>query len=250
MPGYQANGDEILYGHVGERSLLTDEFVVAAGDGVTEYYDQYGSLCRVDLEAGAYYSFEAADIHFCAEGKGMIKVCDGVPHDENGPAYKDQATSQWYRHGLLHRLDGPAIICPSYQAWYKDDRQHRDPGPDGDVGPAFISDDEQIWYWNGLRHRLPDADGNIGPARIEDGNRYWYAQDRLHRQDGPAVEYSSGAVEYWWCGGYHREDGPALIDTDGSERYALDGNIFEDKKTWEHALRVRREISERGSPKT
>ena len=31
----------------------------------------------------------------------------------------------------------------------------------------------------------------------EDGNKLWHQNDKLHRLDGPAVEYSNGNVEYW-----------------------------------------------------
>jgi hypothetical protein len=44
----------------------------------------------------------------------------------------------------------------------------------------------------------------------DDGDKYWYLNNKLHREDGPAVEYASG--EKNWClnGKRHREDGPAV----------------------------------------
>ena len=30
------------------------------------------------------------------------------------------------------------------------------------------------------------------------GNKFWYKNDLLHREDGPAREYSSGKKEYWY----------------------------------------------------
>ena len=45
---------------------------------------------------------------------------------------------------------------------------------------------------NGKLHRLD------GPA-IEwfDGSKYYYQDDQLHRTDGPAVEWANGSKEYW-----------------------------------------------------
>jgi hypothetical protein len=36
------------------------------------------------------------------------------------------------------------------------------------------------------------------PAMTPNGNRYWFTADRkLHRTDGPAVEFADGFT-YWW----------------------------------------------------
>ena len=29
------------------------------------------------------------------------------------------------------------------------------------------------------------------------GTKFWYQNDRLHRTDGPAIEYPNGSIEYW-----------------------------------------------------
>ncbi len=34
----------------------------------------------------------------------------------------------------------------------------------------------------------------------ENGTRYWYQNDKLHRLDGPAVEYADGTPK-WWING-------------------------------------------------
>jgi hypothetical protein len=42
------------------------------------------------------------------------------------------------------------------------------------------------------------------------GTKEWYLNGKLHREDGPAVEYSDG-TKYWYLNGkLHREDGPAI----------------------------------------
>ena len=42
------------------------------------------------------------------------------------------------------------------------------------------------------------------------GTKYYYANNELHREDGPAVEYSNGEKQWYKNGKLHREDGPAI----------------------------------------
>lgn len=40
----------------------------------------------------------------------------------------------------------------------------------------------------------------------------WYLDDKKHRLDGPAVEYTDGSQIEWWVHGVlHRENAPAII---------------------------------------
>jgi len=43
----------------------------------------------------------------------------------------------------------------------------------------------------------------------KDGTKRWYLNGKLHREDGPAIEYTDG--NKFWClnGKLHRTDGPA-----------------------------------------
>jgi len=48
------------------------------------------------------------------------------------------------------------------------------------------------WFLNEKLHRLD------GPAvEYFDGDKLWFLHDRLHRLDGPAVEYIDGDKEWW-----------------------------------------------------
>ena len=40
--------------------------------------------------------------------------------------------------------------------------------------------------------------------------KYYYEGDKLHRADGPAVEWANGTKEWWLNGKRHRADGPAV----------------------------------------
>ena len=54
-------------------------------------------------------------------------------------------------------------------------------------------------------------------------NKYWYKEGKLHREDGPAVEYSDGGKEWYIEGKHHREDGPAIICGNGSKYWYIEG---------------------------
>jgi hypothetical protein len=47
------------------------------------------------------------------------------------------------------------------------------------------------------------------------GNKCYYLNNKLHREDGPAVEYSNGDKIWLQNGLYHRLDGPAVEYADG-----------------------------------
>jgi hypothetical protein len=57
-----------------------------------------------------------------------------------------------------------------------------------------------------------------GPAvEYADGTQVWYINGQKHREDGPA--YIIGGTSYWYkYGKIHREDGPA-IECDTGEKY-------------------------------
>ena len=49
----------------------------------------------------------------------------------------------------------------------------------------------------------------------EDGYKSWWLNGELHREDGPACEYSE--YKSWWLNGKHREDGAAIEYPDGDK---------------------------------
>ena len=63
-----------------------------------------------------------------------------------------------------------------------------------------------------------------GPAiEHSDGAQEWWVDGLLHRTDGPAIEYSDGAQEWWVDGLLHRTDGPAIEHSDHKAWY-INGN--------------------------
>jgi hypothetical protein len=88
-----------------------------------------------------------------------------------------------------------------------------------DDGREFIQDPTlKVWSLNGVRHR------EDGPAvEYTSGTKEWWLNGVLHREDGPAFEYVSGNKEWWLNGDLHREDGPAVEYANGGKQWYLDG---------------------------
>ena len=83
--------------------------------------------------------------------------------------------------------------------------------------------DRTEWYFEGKLHR------EDGPAvEYSNGSKCWYKNGDLHREDGPAILHTNGCKE--WCknGTLHREDGPAIEDANGDKYWYLEGKMLEE----------------------
>ena len=58
------------------------------------------------------------------------------------------------------------------------------------------------------------------------GTKSYRLNGKLHREDGPSIEFKSG--EKWWHknGELHREDGPAIEEDDGTKYWYLNGKEY------------------------
>jgi hypothetical protein len=81
------------------------------------------------------------------------------------------------------------------------------------------------WFHNGKLHR------EDGPAlEYDNGDKFWYINGKLHRQDGPACEYADGGKCWYLNGQLHRQDGPAIEHADGGKCWYLNGKkVTEDE---------------------
>ena len=100
-----------------------------------------------------------------------------------------------------------------------------------------IKDDRGIYYYlNDKLHRID------GPA-VEwiNGDRFWYQNDLLHRIDGPAIEYHNGDKGWWQNGKLHRIDGPACEHLDGYKRWYYEGKLVNcfSQKEFERSLKFK-----------
>ena len=64
------------------------------------------------------------------------------------------------------------------------------------------------------------------------GTKYWYLNDKLHREDGPAVEWADGSMSWWLNGKLHREDGPAIEHANGDKFWYLNGKEVDQLMFW------------------
>jgi hypothetical protein len=62
------------------------------------------------------------------------------------------------------------------------------------------------------------------------GTKYWYLNGKLHREDGPAIEYSNGNKSWCLNGKYHREDGPAVEWANGDKSWYLNGKYLSEEE--------------------
>ena len=73
------------------------------------------------------------------------------------------------------------------------------------------------------------------------GHKYWYLEGKLHRVDGPAVEYANGD-KYWYLEGErHRTDGPAIEYADGHKCWFYNGTEINcnSQREFERYLRLK-----------
>jgi len=81
------------------------------------------------------------------------------------------------------------------------------------------------WYQNDKLHRLD------GPAiEYANGYKFWYQNDKLHRLDGPAVEYANGYKVWYQNDKRHREDGPACEYADGDRYWFIEGKELSEEE--------------------
>lgn len=71
-----------------------------------------------------------------------------------------------------------------------------------------------------------------GPAvEWQDGSMEWYINGFIHREDGPAIE-TSQAKAWYKNGKLHREGGPAVEYTDGEKYYFLNDKVYSEEDYW------------------
>ena len=74
------------------------------------------------------------------------------------------------------------------------------------------------WFQNDKFHRLD------GPAvEWSSGSKTWYQNGERHRLDGPACEYANGNKFWFQNGKRHRLDGPAIEYADGDKEWFIEG---------------------------
>jgi hypothetical protein len=109
--------------------------------------------------------------------------------------------------------------------YYKDKSLYNDDAVDMIIPKNYTGSIETTdaikWYLNGKLHR------EDGPAiEYADGTKEWYLNGMRHREDGPAVEWFYGTKAWCFNGKLHREDGPAIEYADGIKEWYLNGKLY------------------------
>jgi hypothetical protein len=73
----------------------------------------------------------------------------------------------------------------------------------------------------------------------DNGTKFWCLNDKLHREDGPAIEWYDG-TKYWFLNGKrHREDGPAIEGASGSKFWYLNDQEYSEEEFLEKTSPVK-----------
>lgn len=73
------------------------------------------------------------------------------------------------------------------------------------------------------------------------GAKYHYLNNEIHREDGPAVEFTDGTKHWYFNGKLHNIHGPAIINADGSEAWSLNDELINcsSQKEFERLMRLK-----------
>jgi hypothetical protein len=82
-------------------------------------------------------------------------------------------------------------------------------------------------YWNDKLHR------ENGPAvEYFNGSKCWYLYGQRHREDGPTIEFADGDKEWYLHDQLHRENGPAIECANGNKRWFLQDKEYSEEEYW------------------
>jgi hypothetical protein len=97
-----------------------------------------------------------------------------------------------------------------------------------------VFDDRTEWYLNGKLHR------EDGPAiEYANGDKAWRLNGKLHREDGPAAEDVDGNKSWWLNGKLHREDGPAIEYANGDKSWWVNGKWYSEEDWKKEVARIK-----------
>jgi len=70
-----------------------------------------------------------------------------------------------------------------------------------------------------------------GPAvEYASGDKLWYINDKCHREDGPAIERANGNKVWYINDEIHREDGPAIENASGTRAWFVNNVCLTEKE--------------------
>ena len=70
-------------------------------------------------------------------------------------------------------------------------------------------------------------------------SRSEYINGKIHRTDGPAIEWNDGGIEWWINGKRHREDGPACEYISGDKYWYLNGINYTEQEFHQEVIKLK-----------
>jgi hypothetical protein len=97
---------------------------------------------------------------------------------------------------------------------------------------------DKEWRLHGKLHR------EDGPAvEYANGSKKWYLHGKLHREDGPAIDMDNGTKMWFLHDKLHREDGAAIESANGTKSWYLQDKFYVYVSQWAEAvLKLRNEL--------
>ena len=71
-----------------------------------------------------------------------------------------------------------------------------------------------------------------------DGTKEWFLNGKLHRENGPAIEWPTGLREWFLNGKRHREDGPAIEWPTGIKYWYLNHEELSEKQLLSEEMKI------------
>lgn len=164
-----------------------------------------------------------------------------IMHNENGPAFKDTYGS------LSYYINGKQISAKKFAEQEKqsnnldifnniDDIRFLDVELLNDcnifnikLNKTIKEGSTTIYVFDKLTVYVEDkkVHRDDGPAiEYADGSKQWFKNGEIHRLDGPAIEYADGSKQWFKDGFFHRTDGPAVELADGTKEWYQDGELY------------------------
>lgn len=180
--------------------------------------------------------FRAA-IHKDADERQYVIINDEKNYIgfNNWPAIKTtDGMNAYYKNGRPHRKDGPALYCEpdGSEAWYWNGLQHRVDGP----AETFPSGKKEYWLCGEKvsKERHEYLIGKYDYAYCFDDCIYLSKKGTdihfkriYHCDEGPAQYWADGTKQWLKDNKLHREDGPAVLnESTGQEGYYLDDKYY------------------------
>ena len=99
---------------------------------------------------------------------------------------------------------------------------------DGDVDGYYFENGKFISTeipYVGKKNKIQIENGYKIINSDENETKWYNKRGKLHREDGPAIEYSNGTIKWYFNNILHRENGPAIEYKDGYKEWYINNKV-------------------------